>query len=75
VCIGNYITHDKIDHAKIASFVFSHKTKQLDGLMKLAILVTSMLAHGHGDVCYAYYGLDLFAHDSNYTVGSFTRPL
>jgi hypothetical protein len=37
--------------------------------------VTDMLAHGHGDVCYAHYGLDIFAHDSNYTVGSFAKLL
>jgi hypothetical protein len=69
------IMHDKMNHAKIASPVFSHKTKQLDGLMKLLVSITSMLAHGHGDVCYAHYGLDIFAHDSNYTVGSFAKLL
>jgi hypothetical protein len=69
------IIHDKMDHAKTASPVFSHKTKQLDGLMKLPVAVTGMLAHGHGDVCYAHYGLDIFAHDANYTVGSFAKLL
>ncbi len=69
------IMHDKMDHAKTASPVFSHKTKHLDGLMKLPVSVTGMLAHGHGDVRYAHYGLDLFSHDSNYTVGSFARLL
>ena len=69
------IMHDKIDHAKTASPVFSHKTKQLDGLMKLPVLITSMLVHGHADVCYAHYGLDIFAHDSNYIVGSFAKLL
>jgi hypothetical protein len=42
------IMHDKMDHAKIASPIFSHKTKQLDGLMKLLVSVIGMLAHGHG---------------------------
>jgi hypothetical protein len=69
------IVHDKMDHTKTASPVFSHKTKQLDGLMKLPVSVTGMLAHGHGDVCYAHCGLDIFAHDSNYTVGSFAKLL
>jgi hypothetical protein len=64
---------DKMDHAKTASPVFSQKTKQLDGLMKLLVSIMGMLAHGHGDVFYAHYGLDLFAHDFNYTVGSFAR--
>jgi hypothetical protein len=67
--------HDKMDYAKTASPVFSHKTKQSDGLMKLPVLVTSMLVHGHGDVRYAHYGLDIFAHDVNYTVGSFAKLL
>jgi hypothetical protein len=69
------IMHDKMDHAKTACPVFSHKTKQLDGLMNLPVLVTGMLAHGHGDVRYAHYGLGIFAHDSNYTVGSFAKLL
>jgi hypothetical protein len=69
------IMHDKMDHSKTMSPVFLHKTKQLDGLMKLPVSVIGMLAHGHGDVCYAHYGLDIFAHDSNYTVGSFAKLL
>ena len=69
------IMHDKMDHAKTASPVFSHKSKQLDGLMKLPVSVTGMIAHGHGDVKYAHYRLDLFTHDANYTVGSFAKLL
>jgi hypothetical protein len=41
----------------------------------LPISVTGMLVHGHKDVCYTHYGLDPFAHDSNYTVGSFAKLL
>lgn len=67
--------HDKMDHAKTASPVFSHKSKALDGLVKLPISVTGMIAHGHGDVRYAHYGLDIFSHDSNYTVGSLAKLL
>ena len=69
------IMHDKMDHAKTASPVFSHKTKHLDGFMKLPVSVTGMLAHGHGDVRYAHYGLDLYPHDANYTVGSIAKLL
>ena len=69
------IMHDKMDHAKTASRVFSHKTKHLDGLTKLPLSVTGMLAHGHGDVRYAHYCLDLYPHDANYTVGSFAKLL
>ena len=67
--------HDKMDHAKTASPVFSHKTKHLDGFTKLPVSVTGMLAHGHGDVRYAHYGLDLYLHDANYTVGSIAKLL
>lgn len=69
------IMHDKMDHSKTALPVLSHKTKHLDGLMKLPVSVTGILAHGHGDVCYAHYGLDMYPHDVNYTVDSFPRLL
>ena len=69
------IMHDKMDHSKTASPVLSHKTKHLDGLTKLPISVTGILAHGHGDVRHAHYGLDIYPHDVNYTVGSFARLL
>ena len=69
------IMHDKMDHAKTTSPVFFHKTKHLDGLTKLPLSVTGMLAHGHGDVRYAHYGLDLYPHDANYIVGSFAKLL
>ena len=69
------IMHEKMDHAKTASPVFSHKTKHLDGLTKLPLSVTGMLAHGHSDVRYVHYGLDLYPHDANYIVGSFAKLL
>ena len=34
-----------------------------------------MLVHGHSDVRYAHYGLDLYPHDANYIVGSFAKLL
>jgi len=67
--------HDKMDHAKTASLVFSHKSNQLDGLTKLPVSVTGMIAHRYGDVRYAHYILDIFLHDSNYTVGSLAKLL
>ena len=67
------IMQDKMDHAKTTSPVFSHKSKQLDGLTKLPVSVTGMIAHGHDDVRYAHYGVDIFLHDSNYTVGSLAK--
>ena len=69
------VMHDKMDHAKIASPVFSHKSKELDSLVKLLVFVTGMIAHGHRDVRYAHYGLDIFPHDSNYTIGSMAKLL
>ena len=69
------VMHDKMDHSKTDSPVFSHKSKELDGLVKLLVSVTGMIAHGHGDVRYAHYGLDMFAHDSNYTISSVAKLL
>ena len=43
--------------------------------MKLPISVTGMIAHGHGDIRYAHYGLDIFPTDSNHIVGSIAKLL
>jgi len=67
--------HDKMNYAKIASLVFSHKSKQLDELTKLPVLVTGMIAHRYGDVRYAHYGHDIFMYYSNYIVGSLAKLL
>ena len=67
--------HDKMDHAKTASSVFFHRTKHLDGLTKVPLSMTGVLAHGHGDVRHAHYRFDLYPHDANYTVGSFAKLL
>ena len=54
------IIHDKMDHSKTACPHFSHKNKAVDSFMKLPIAVTGMITHGHCDVQYAHYGLDIF---------------
>ena len=69
------IMHDKMDHSKTACPIFSHKNKDTDGLMKLPVSATGMIAHGYEDVRYAHYGLDLFPHDLNYTIGSVAKLL
>lgn len=69
------IIHDKMDHSKTASLHFSHKKKAIDSLMKLPVAITRMIAHGHGDVRYAHYGLDIYPSDSNHTVGSIAKLL
>ena len=69
------IMHDKMNHAKDAFPVFFYTTKHLDKLTKLPFSVIGMLAHGHGDVRYTHYGLDLYRHDANYTAGLFAKLL
>lgn len=69
------IIHDKMDHSKTASPHFSHKNKATESFMKLPVAVTGMIAHGHGDVRYAHYSLDIFPTDSNHTVGSLAKLL
>jgi hypothetical protein len=44
-------------------------------LMKLPIFVTGTLVHGHGDVRYAYYGIDLFADDSSLSFAKILQDL
>ena len=55
--------------------MFSHTTKHLDGLTKLFLSVTGILAHKYGDVRYAHYGLDLYPNDANYIIRSFAKLL
>ena len=69
------IIHDKMDHSKIALPHFSHKNKAIDSLMKLPVAVTRMIAHGHGDVWYMHFGLDIYPSDSNHTIGSIAKLL
>ena len=67
--------HDKMDRSKTTSPVLSHKVKHLDGLIKLPVAMTGILAHGHVDQRYVHYGLDLYSHDANYSVRSFAKVL
>jgi hypothetical protein len=43
--------------------------------MRLLKSVAGMIAHGHGYICYAHYGLDLYLFDSNHIVGSIAKVL
>jgi hypothetical protein len=43
--------------------------------MKLPVSVTSMIAHGHGDIRYAHYGLDFYPANLNHTMGSLAKLL
>jgi hypothetical protein len=69
------IIYEKMDHSKIAFPHFSHKNKAVDSFMKLPIVVIGMIAHGHGDVQYTHYGLDIYPSDLNHTVGSIAKLL
>jgi len=69
------IMQDKMDHVKTASPAFFYKSKQLDVLKKLPVLVTWMIAHKHGNVCCDHYGFNIFLHDSNYIMESLAKLL
>jgi hypothetical protein len=45
--------HDKMDHSNTACPHFSYKNKSTKAFMKLLVSVTSMIAHGHGDIQYS----------------------
>ena len=71
------IIHNKMDHSK-TSFPHSlikHMCKHMDSFMKLLVSITKMIAHGHRDIRYAHYGLDIFPSDSNHIVGSIAKLL
>ena len=69
------IIHDKMDQSKIASPHFSHKSKATEAFMKLPVAITGMIAHGHGDVRYSHYGLDIYPMNPNHTIGSIAKLL
>jgi hypothetical protein len=70
------IIHDKMNHSNTASLHFSHKNKAIDSsIMKLLVAMTRMIAHGHGNIRYAHYGLDIYSSDSNHIVSSITKLL
>ena len=64
-----------MDHLKIASPHLSHKNKSMEAFMKLPVSMIGMIVHGHGNIRYAHYGLDLYLADSNHTMGSVAKVL
>jgi hypothetical protein len=44
--------------------------KMISGLRQLPIMLTNMIAHGHGDERYAQYSIELWLNDPNFTIGS-----
>jgi hypothetical protein len=69
------IIHDKMDHAKTASPCFASKTKSTNSFMRLPVAVTGIIAHGHEDVKFAHFSLDLHPGDSNHTISSVAKRL
>jgi hypothetical protein len=69
------IIHDKMDHSKTTSPHFPQKNKSTEAFMKLPVSMTGMIAHGHGDIQYAHYALDLYPANSNHIVGSIAKVL
>ena len=49
-----------MDHSKTVSLCFSHKNKSIGSFMRLFVSILGIIDHGHGDIWYAHYGLDLY---------------
>jgi len=64
------IIHDKMDHAKTTFSRLQVAKKMIWGLGQLPIMLTSMIAHGHGDERYAQYSNELWPNDPNFTIRS-----
>jgi hypothetical protein len=43
--------------------------------MRLQVSTKDMIAHGHGDIWYAYNKLDLYPSNSNHIVGSLAKVI
>jgi len=63
-----------MDHVETTSLVFTHKN-EVDGLVKLPLFVTGVIAHGHGDVHYMHYSLDIFPPNLIKTINSIAKLL
>ena len=69
------IIRDKMDHSKTACPHFFHKNNVVDSFIKFPVAVTEMIVHGHGDVRYVHYSLDIYPSDSNHIVGPIAKLL
>ena len=68
------IIHDKMYHWKTAFPHFSYKNKAVESFIKLPIAVIGNIAHGHGDVRHAHYGLDIYCN-LKHIIGSIAKLL
>jgi hypothetical protein len=64
-----------MDYGKTALPVFAHKNKRVDKYERFPITIAGMIAHGHSDVNYAHYVLDMYPSDANFTVTSIMKLL
>jgi hypothetical protein len=62
------IIHDKMDHAKTTLPRLQMCNKMIFGLGQLPIILTRMIAHGHGDERYAQYFNELLLNNPNFTI-------
>ena len=69
------IIHDKIDYGKTTLLVFAHKNKRVEKYERFPISIAGMIAHGHSDVNYAHYVLDMYPSDANFTITSIMKLL
>ena len=69
------IIHDKMDYGKTTLPVFAHKNKRVDKYERFPISIAGMIAHGHSDVNYAHYVLDMYPSDANFTITSIMKLL
>ena len=67
------IIHDKMDYGKTTLHVFAHKNKRVDIYKHFRISIARMIAHGHFDVNYAQYVLDMCPYDANFTIKLFCQ--
>jgi hypothetical protein len=65
-----YIICDKMDHSKTTLPRLQVKNKMVVRLGQLLIMLTIMIAHGHGDEPFAQYSNELWHDGPSFTIGS-----
>jgi len=59
-----------MDHTKTGLPRLQVKNKMVVRFSQLPIMLTKMIAHGHGDEAFAQYSNELWPNDLNFTIGS-----
>ena len=64
-----------MNYGKTTFPVSAHKNKRVDKHKHFPISIAGMIVHGHSDVDYAHYVLDMYPSNANFTITSIMKLL